>query len=227
MQVSQARDRVSLWWGAVLIAAFLGGCVTTLVVQWATRGEASPAVYDEAAKVTACQTNAISLTKPEKLDIRVLQQISELCYEEVRRNDILGDFQIRRSNYMEQRYAGKILLWMVVAITISGVILAGIQLFVAYQLASIGRGEFAQGGEATLERSKVSVRSSVTGLLILTVSFAFFMVFVIWIYTIKEMTITPEEGGMQADTTIPLLRPGGLGAPPKPSGGPSNPAAVP
>jgi hypothetical protein len=216
-----------LWWGAVVIAAFLAGYATSLVIQWGTREETLPVVYDEAGKLASCQKNAINLTIPDKLDFRMLQLVADFCYEQIRREGNLSHSQILRSNYAEQRFEGRILLWMVVGITISGVALATIQLIAAYQLASAGRGDFTQGGEVTLERSNISLKTSVTGLLILTVSFAFFMVFVRWIYTEKDFA---TKSAIETDSTMPRLPDGGLGPPPgKPPAGPepSNPVAVP
>ena len=106
------------------------------------------------------------------------------------------------------------LLWMVVALTISGVVMAALQLFVAYRLAVAGRGEVAASSELTLEQGKISLKSSVTGLLILVVSFAFFIVYVTWVFTIKETKIDVEA--MPAPSALPItLGVGGLGPPPK------------
>ena len=79
-----------------------------------------------------------------------------------------------------------------VIITISGVVLAAVQLIASYKLASTGRAEFAQTSELMLQRDRVLLKSSVTGLLILTASFAFFFVYVVWVYTIREVNLTDQ-----------------------------------
>lgn len=77
-------------------------------------------------------------------------------------------------------------MWMVVAITLSGVALAGLQLVAGYKLAAAGKAAFEQGGQLSIEHSKISLGSSVTGLMILAISLVFFIVFVTKVYLIQE-----------------------------------------
>jgi hypothetical protein len=173
------------------------------------------AILDEAAKLGTCRTNSISLIKPERIDVFLLSQLSDFCYNQVRGEDLLGDFHVRKLNFVQQVSDSRILLWMVVAITISGVLLAGLQLLAAYRLASFSGGDFApgQGGEVTLDSKSVSLKSSVTGLLILIISFAFFIVYVRWVYPIQ--TRTDPEADAPAWKSPPMLRTGGVGTPPR------------
>jgi hypothetical protein len=86
---------------------------------------------------------------------------------------------------------------MVVLITISGVALAGLQLAASYRLAVIRGTEFATASELVLNKSgDLVLKSSVTGLFILIISFAFFLVFVLYVYDIKERRI--ESGSPAA-----------------------------
>jgi small-conductance mechanosensitive channel len=105
-------------------------------------------------------------------------------------------------------------LWMVLTITLSGVVLAGLQLLAAYRLATAGRGEFAQQQEITLEQNRISLKSSVTGLLILVVSFAFFMVYVAWVFAIREASLVQSQN-TRGPTTQLLPGLGGPGPPPQ------------
>ncbi len=86
---------------------------------------------------------------------------------------------------------------MVVVITFSGVVLAGLQLLGSYRLAKLGRAAFGDGGEATITASSVAVKSSVVGVVILAISFAFFLVFVLDVYTIREIG-APSVAGINA-----------------------------
>ena len=90
---------------------------------------------------------------------------------------------IRNENFVFQRYENTIIMLMVVSITISGVILAGLQLFASYKLASVGKATFADAGEVTIDSHSLAVKSSVVGVIILAISFAFFLVFVLYVYT--------------------------------------------
>ena len=184
------------------------------VLVMAAAAAAQPAADSEATKLDKCRQAALSFIKPEKIDIGLLAQVSNHCQAQVRGADVLEDFNIRRSKYLQQETEGTVLLSMVVALTVSGVVLAALQLYAAFRLAQAGRGKFDAPNEITLEQSKVSLKSSVTGLLILVVSFAFFIVYVVWVFTIKETKIDVEGAPTPAVRPISLGF-GGLGPPPK------------
>ncbi|MGA3224323.1 MAG: hypothetical protein ABSC65_11225 [Acidobacteriaceae bacterium] len=145
---------------------------------------------DEAERVSGCEAMMLHAIKPqpETINLAVLGSVRSLCYQDVAGEDVLTDFGIRKSAYLNQQIQTTILMWMVVAITLSGVFLAALQLIAGYQLALTGKAAFeqGQGGQLTVEHSKISLSSSVTGLMILTISLAFFMVFVSKVYLIQE-----------------------------------------
>lgn len=143
---------------------------------------------------------------------------SQVCFEHSSRALYVEDFRIRREAFELQQFQGIVLLWMVVAITLSGVALAALQLLAAFRLASVGIGPLASDGEVSLEQGKVSLKSSVTGLLILVVSLAFFGIYVIGVYTLDDGHGAPSLVGPQPTTM--LSGGGGLGPPP-PSGTPA------
>jgi hypothetical protein len=208
--------RLQIAGGVVMLPRFLTICLLFLV--GVTTALPQAATDSEAAKLAKCRSEARDLIKPDKSDITFLRQISDYCQAQVRGEDVLEDFNIRKSKYLQQETEGTILLWMVVGLTLSGVVMAALQLFAAYRLSQVGRGELAAASEILLERSKVSLKSSVTGLLILIVSFAFFIVYIIWVFTIKETRIDVEPASSAAPATSPrpiTLSVGGLGSPPK------------
>jgi hypothetical protein len=196
------------------VAAAGGSLCAGFILILAVAAAAQTAPDSEAAKLDKCRQAALSLIKPEKIDIGLLTQVSDHCQAQVRGADVLQDFNIRRSKYLQQETEGTVLLSMVVALTVSGVVLAALQLYAAFRLAQAGRGKFDAPNEITLEQSKVSLKSSVTGLLILVVSFAFFIVYVAWVFTIKETKIDVEA--VPTPSAHPIsLGIGGLGPPPK------------
>jgi hypothetical protein len=195
----------------------------------ATRAQAEAVVspFDE------CVSQIRSKATMEKFDLDLLHRIDAVCYDHVYSLRLLDDFQIRRLKVVEQNTTDFVLLWMVVAITISGVILAGLQLFGSYRLASLGKGEFAQSGEVSFAaRGDMSAKSSVTGLLILVVSFAFFLAYIGLVYPVHVIALDPPTGGSEpvaAQSTKVDLRtapnpkfttPGRASAPPNPSAAP-------
>ena len=113
-------------------------------------------------------------------------KINGFCHDSLVSRLLIDEEVIRIDTFVFQKYQTIVLLFMVVAITLSGVGLAGLQLLASYKLAILGRGELVGGGELTYSRDSVSFRSSVVGLMILAISFAFFMVYVVWVYTITE-----------------------------------------
>lgn len=201
-----------------IAALLLATCLCLSVLRLPAQ---QPVTVDETAKQSACRTNSIALIKPERIDVPFLVQISDFCYGQVRGEDLLGDFYIRKLSFIQQQSDTRVLLWMVVAITISGVLLAGFQLLAAYRLASSGRGDFAQGGELSLDPKSVSLKSSVTGIIILTVSLAFFITYVKWIYPIEtqmdpEVAATHSNLPATSGPNVPItLAVGGAGAPPE------------
>jgi hypothetical protein len=120
-------------------------------------------------------------------------EATSLCYDRLYSQGLLNDFQTRRAKFAIQQSSDLVILWMVVSLTLSGVILAGLQLGAAYRLARAGQ-VFAAEGEFALEQGKVVFRSSVTGLFILLFSFAFFYVYILEVYTIHEIDLNPREG---------------------------------
>jgi hypothetical protein len=120
---------------------------------------------------------------PKQIDVAFLTQITESCYSASRNQGLLNDFHIRRVKFLHQHFADNVILWMVVGITLSGVLLAGMQLAASYKLASARGTDLAIGGELSFSKGgDVVLKSSITGLFILLISFAFFLVFVTQVY---------------------------------------------
>jgi hypothetical protein len=164
---------------------------------------------DESKRISACGTEVLKSLKPPLLlvDLSLLDHINYMCYQQAFEEDSLTDFGIRKSAYLNQQVQTPVMLWMVVAITLSGVVLAGIQILAAYRLASAGKAAFEQGGQLSIESNKISLSSSVTGVLILVVSLAFFFIFVKYVYLIQEVHLGT---GVPPSATI------STGAAPKP-----------
>lgn len=129
--------------------------------------------------------------------VDIVNQWASYCFESNRKQLLIDEENIRKQNFVFQRHENSVLLIIVVVITLSGVLLAALQLLASYQLAASGRGELAGGAELTASADAVSFKSSVVGLVILVVSFAFFIVFIREVYTLKEVTTAgPSAPGM-------------------------------
>jgi hypothetical protein len=133
-----------------------------------------------------------------------LRQLFEHCFAVVKSQELINDILVRKVGFIQQYHTNAILMWMVVLITISGVMLAAFQLFGSYQLAMIQKTDFAAAGELALKRDQIVLRSSITGLFILLISFAFFLVFVLYVYRLDAVpkgdfvnapvVLSPEDG---------------------------------
>ena len=126
----------------------------------------------------------------------------DLCYKIIGTKLVTEEQIIRNEGFVFQRFENKILMWMVVIITLSGVVLAGLQLLASYKLASAGRGVLAEGGEASLKSDSIVIRSSVVGVVVLGISFAFFLVFVLFVYTLKDL---PSSGAATAQSNVGVI----------------------
>ncbi len=189
---------------AVLISGFLFGSVLTSIYFVYVRAQtASPAsnIADHDAKMTACVNQVVEATKPPKMNVGVYERIWRICGNQLFNGLYLTDFSIRKEKFLRQELDERVNLWMVVTITLSGVVLAGIQLLLSYRLATQGIGDFAKDSELSIQNRRISLRSSVTGAIILGLSFAFFMVYVLWIYSIREVPVGRPEN-LQAPSEV-------------------------
>ena len=190
---------------------------------------------DESVRMKDCRDAVLAQIHPGTVDLQILGNIHSFCYSEAAEEDVLSEFSIRRLAYLSQQRELPVLMWLVVAITLSGVALSGLQLLAAYQLALAGKESLqqGQGGELGLEKGKLSLRSSVTGLLMLLISLLFFYVFVNEVYLVKETPPLPGTSALAdsaeaakanlkgrgsssggADSGAFDMQPGGLGIPP-------------
>lgn len=155
------------------------------------------------ATIEDCTRGAVELLKPEKINSEILNYTLNYCYTRNFFQASLNEAHVRIGIYERQSSQNQVMLWMVVAITVSGAGLSALQLIASYKLAVIGRETMATLGELTLERDKLAVKSSMTGLLILSVSLAFFIVYVLFVYTIRENTHTGVQA--TADQVVETL----------------------
>lgn len=195
----RGRNAVNALWQNRAAQIYAGLCVVLILslVFVATtmipHRQPQIAPIDILSRLKECRGEIHGSAAIDKVTPDIWDRISYICYNQVRGEAVLTDFSIRRSTLIEQQVEGRIILWMVVGITLSGVALAGLQLVAAYQLARTGHGDLSSSQEITLEQNKISLKSSVTGLMILVISFAFFMVYIVWVYTVKELKQDPPE----------------------------------
>ena len=193
----------------LMSSLFISGCVLVLLLyanmDVLLLDKNSLVLGHELPKLSSC-VNEIEKDK----SFVDFYQSTDVCYHQLHSQGLLNDFQIRRAQYSIQYSSNKIILWMVVILTLSGVVLSGIQLSATYQLAKSGQAKsLEQNQELTIEEGKVIFKSSVTGLFILVFSFAFFYVYIWKVYTIYEIDLDKKSNSIQSSDYVDPIQ-GGL-----------------
>lgn len=212
----------------LVAAVLIGASVLTVLHFLATHDKTSSSLVSpdkESQIMQECETRTEAKLESVRTDfyttkvqdVAVLESVTRYCFSDAARQAMLTDYDINRSLFKEQLSESRILLVLVVVITASGVVLAAVQLVASYKLASAASlKELGNlGGTLTVEAGKISLGSSVTGLIILAMSFAFFIVFVKEVYTLTDRFLDPataeaassENGVFAASDTSPSSAP--------------------
>jgi hypothetical protein len=178
--------------------------------------------YITPLSMTDCETRAKKdAVFGDQLNVDKLNEITSYCYSFLRSQQLLNDYNIRRAVFGEQIYMSRILLWMVVIITFSGTTFAGLQLFATYNFATKELATGTPSGAVTrrdgdseiiVAKDRVVLRTSVIGLIVMVLSLAFFLIFVLYIFKFYETDV--DRGVVNSDETTettPNLAPGGPG----------------
>jgi hypothetical protein len=166
-----------------------------------------PAGFD----LLQCARNLANSIPPsaDPISVERLSDLSGLCFKNLYNQTLLEDFLARQGPYKQQLYLDVILLWMVVFITISGILLSGLQLLTSYRLALAKKPDNTKG-ELIVQSNRLTLRSSVVGLFILALSLLFFIIYVYGVYTIKPA----KDDSIENLHSISYGSTGGIGKPP-------------
>jgi hypothetical protein len=147
------------------------------------------ALRHEPASPTATIASCVDVQSRaySQVSIEVRKELIAFCYQQISTQYVLDDFPMRQSIFSSQQFTGLVLLWIVVGITVSGVILAAIQLLATYKLAVTRNTPVGEAGELVLAADKIALKSSVTGLFILIISFAFFLTYMNFMANIRAV----------------------------------------
>ena len=174
-----AKFMISENLSGLLIATTLGLSVLLVCVYLFAYKNAGlePKADSPRETVHDCILDTQSLSKVQINNLNDYIGLYNLCNDQMFRNYEYNDLAVRREKFVRQELDERVNLWLVVIITISGVLM-----------------------------------SAVTGLAILAMSLAFFVVYVGWIYPNKE--VGTALGVPDPYPTGQQLPPGGLGPPP-------------
>jgi hypothetical protein len=150
----------------------------------------SRAFSNKEQELSKCVAEELTETRPTVIDVFLYERASYFCGSQTFALDELDEFDVRMENFYRQMFDTRLILFMVIAITMSGVGLAGLQLLASYKLAVMGHADsIERDHEISIERGKISVKSSVTGIIILVISLAFFVVYIKWVYPINDVNV--------------------------------------
>lgn len=172
----------------ILVAILFTSTNRYIPVPWEPAGRSSVIADPVMSPQRECITNTLTTLKLQEIGFAEYEKVWALCGNEIYNTLYLHDFKIRREKFIRQELDERVTLWMVVAITMSGVVMSGLQLLLSYRLALSGRDEFDKDIEISIQKDRIALKSSVVGLVILVISLAFFVVYVKWIYTITEVS---------------------------------------
>ena len=121
------------------------------------------------------------------IELEIMKEAINTCYSRSYHQGLLNSFHMRAAVFEHQSVADKVIMWMVVALTLSGVSLSAAQLFASYKLSSLFQKDVMNhASEIGAEQGRIVLKSSTVGLAVLVISLLFFYVYVIYVYTIHE-----------------------------------------
>jgi hypothetical protein len=142
------------------------------------------------SNLDACYGRSLTRLGKTTADIDTLWQVSALCYRESIYAYRRTELEVRRASYQQAQTQSDAILRLVVGMTWGGIALASLQLAFVFALSWRERKLLMDGSELTAESnrdsSKLYFRSSVVGLMILVITFAFFYLYAIDIYPVTD-----------------------------------------
>jgi hypothetical protein len=184
------RPNIQVTYGAIFVSGLVVGMLVFVFVNRSIQGtlgsDVAVDLSGHRATMRSCIGDVVSVA-PDKMNPGIYERIWRLCGNQIFNGLYLDDYLIRRQKFMQQALDERVNLWLVVTITFSGVLLATLQLLLSYKLATDRGHDFAKDSELAIEAGKNSLKSSITGVLILALSLAFFMIYVVYIYSIREL----------------------------------------
>jgi|GEM_PF-4385355 len=161
---------------------------------------AVPAAANPAGEIESCMARTLPANIAPAERLSAVERTAQICAGLAMDARRLDEQEATNAIYANQIVQNRILLFMVVFLTLAGVLLSALQLWASYKLAAQGRGQLAEGGDISLSGGSIAVKSSVVGVVILALSLGFFVVFATEVYRLRPIDVAPEarprtEGG--------------------------------
>lgn len=128
---------------------------------------------------------------------------TEICPSVVRDEyaayELRSDMEIRCTAFINHQAPGSTILVFVIVTTACDVMLAGVQLIPGSRLALRGSSSSADSSTVKLALTAMYVKSSVTGVAIIALSFGFFFLCIRYVYPLSELKV-PNSTGAELTT---------------------------
>ena len=157
------------------------------VMAAATTGalHSSPALAQ--SRIEACVGRILSGLTDQVRTLDSVGAARAICRQLLQDDLSLAEAATTNELYKNQIADGHVLLYMIVFITLSGIVLAALQLWASYKLAQKGSNNLTEGGEFSFREGNIAIKSSAIGVIILAISLVFFTIFVREVYNISEV----------------------------------------
>ena len=170
---------------AALIGLLLATNAITFSRYYALKDDRGPELKEES--VSDCIPTLARFSTIDPADRESFVEIWNICNHQIFDHLAFNDYALRRSKFLRQEFDERVNLWLVVAITISGVVLAYLQILLSHRAAMKGREIGKDDIEFAVKQNEMSFKSSVAGVAILALSLVFFFIYVKFIYLDQDV----------------------------------------
>jgi hypothetical protein len=137
------------------------------------------------------QKSAIALpTVPTGLSLETMDEETRQLYLETLREHYIyrkSGYKHRQEVFRWQLFSSKVTFYIVILLVLSGIYFSGVQFHNAMKQSSGGNVADAQVTEFSASAEGIKVSSPVLGVIILSISLAFFYLYLVYVYPIEEI----------------------------------------
>ena len=138
--------------------------------------------------ISSSQTNTDSISPPTQIQKQMLDDSTLRLYQHSIRSYYdyrVSGFDHRKKVFAWQLYSSKLIFWSVLLLVLAGIAFSGLQFYKSFVEKSSHSNESVTEFEASAKGIKVT--SPVLGVIILVISLAFFYLYLVYVYPIREI----------------------------------------
>ncbi len=151
------------------------------------------------SELLACYERSFARLGMKTTDIGTLGLVSADCFRESGYAYELTEWEVRRGAFQQAQTQSDEILRLVERMTWGGILLAGLQLTFVFALSWRERKLLVDATELRAESNKLYFKSSVAGLAILVITFAFFYLYIRYVYPVTVQSSASGSAAQQAE----------------------------